>query len=152
LKQLRSVGREGVGNAEAAAAWKELVRAGPAALLPALAAMRDAGPAAANWLRTAVDAVAERELAAGRGLPAAELEAFLKDRKHDPAARRLAYEWLTRVDKGAPDRLLPGMLDDPSVELRRDAVARVLTEAEQLLTRDKAAATAAYRKALAGAR
>lgn len=152
LESLRAVGREGAGNAEAAAAWKELVKLGPKALLPTLAAMEGASPAAANWLRTATDAVAERELAAGRPLPTAELEAFLKNTKHHPAARRLAYEWLAKVDKTVPDRLLPGMLQDPSVELRRDAVARLMKEAEPLLTKDKTAATAVFRKALAGAR
>src|SRR5262249_36035012 len=152
LKQLRSVGREGAGNVEAAAAWKDLVQVGPSALLPTLAALEGATPAAANWLRTAVDAIAERELAAGRPLPTGAFEAFIKDAEHNPAARRQAYEWLVKVDKGAPDRLLPGMLLDPSVELRRDAVARVLTEAEQLFSKNKTAATAAYRKALGGAR
>jgi hypothetical protein len=45
------------------------------------------------------------------------------------------------------------MLQDPSVELRRDAVAVVIKEAKQLQEKqDKPAATAAYQKALAGAR
>jgi hypothetical protein len=45
------------------------------------------------------------------------------------------------------------MLHDPSIELRRDAVARYLKEADQLLDKgDKAAALAAYRKVLEGAR
>ncbi len=152
LKQIKAVGREGAGNAEAAAAWRELVQIGSSALLPTLAAMRDANPGSANWLRTAVDAVAERELRAGRTLEAGPLEAFVKDTQHDPAARRLAYEWLAKVDKAAPERLLPTMLQDPSVELRRDAVARVMNEADELLKKDKQAAAAAYRRALAGAR
>lgn len=152
LKQLKAVGREGVGNVEANAAWKELTQIGGSALIPALTAFENASPSAVNWLRTAVDAIAERELAAGRKLQAAELEAFLKDEKRDPAARRLAYEWLVKVDRTAPDRLLPGMLNDSSVDLRRDAVARVLTEAENQLAKDKAAATRTYHTALASAR
>src|SRR5262245_4614183 len=99
LKQIKAVGREGAGNAEARAAWKELVQIGPSALLPTLAAMRDASPASANWLRTVVDAVAERELRAGRALAAEPLEMFVKDTQQDPAARRLAYEWLAKVDR-----------------------------------------------------
>ncbi len=152
LKQLKAVGREGVGNVEAAAAWKELTRIGAPALLPALSAFRDASPPAANWLRTAVDAIAERELASGRPLPAGPLEAFVKEEKHHPAARRLAYEWLAKVDKSTPERLLPAMLNDPSVELRRDAIARVLAEAEGQLAKDREAAKKTYQRALAGAR
>jgi len=44
------------------------------------------------------------------------------------------------------------MLHDPSPELRRDAVDVAITEAQRLLDKgDKSAATAAFRKALAGA-
>ncbi len=100
-----------------------------------------------------MDAVAEREVSAGRKLPADKLEAFVKETKHDPAARRLAYEWLTRTDRTTPERLLPGMLNDPSVELRRDAVAVVMKEArEKLEQKDRDAAKAAFKKALGGAR
>ncbi|HZT80953.1 MAG TPA: hypothetical protein VFA26_12050 [Gemmataceae bacterium] len=153
LARIKAVGREGKGNVEAGKAWRELVRGGPGVLLPTLAALDDASPTAANWLHSAVDAVAERALAEGKPLPGAKLEAFVKEAKHNGRARRLAYEWLTKVDPTAPDRLLPGMLHDPtSAELRRDAVARVLKDAEQLLQKgDKKAATAAYQKAFAAA-
>ena len=52
-------------------------------------------------------------------LPTKELEAFIADRKHSGVGRRLAYEWLCRVDETAPKRLLPGMLD---AQAARDAV------------------------------
>jgi hypothetical protein len=153
LRRLQGVGREGAGNEPAQRAWRELVRRGPDVLIAVLAAWDEADPAAANWLRAAVDAIAEREVRAGRPLPARELEAFVRQRRHAGPARRLAYEWLTRVDPSAPGRLLPGMLQDPSTELRRDAVAVVLKEAQALANKgDRPAATAAFRKALAGAR
>src|SRR5205807_6205517 len=91
-------------------------------LLDVLAAIDDADAVSANWLRPAVDAIAERERNAGRALPAKALEAFVTDTKNSGAARRLAYEWLVRVDKTAPGRLLPGILNDPGRELRRDAI------------------------------
>jgi hypothetical protein len=152
LARIKAVGREGAGNVAASRAWRELVRAGPDALPAILTALDDANAIAANWLRTAGDAIAERALAAGRPLPAARLEAFVKDTRHAGPARRLAYEWLVKVDPGAPDRLLPGMLHDPGAELRRDAVARGIDQAQHMLDRgDRAAATAAFRKALSGA-
>jgi hypothetical protein len=153
LARIKAVGSEGAGNADAAKAWKELVQAGPDALPQILAGFDGTDATAANWLRAAVDAIAERELTAGRPLPADKLEAFILDTKRKPEARRLAYEWLTRVDPKTPGRLLPGMLNDPSKELRRDAVAVVLEEARGLLDKeDKARTEAAYRKALASAR
>jgi hypothetical protein len=152
LARIKAVGREGAGNVDAARAWDDLVREGPEALPAILAALDDADPTAANWLRTAVDRIAERALAAGRPLPAAGLEAFVQDTRHAGRARYLAYELLVRVDPGAPGRLLPGMLHDPGAELRRDAVAVVLDRAQALLDKgDRAAATAAYRRALAAA-
>jgi hypothetical protein len=138
---------------EAARAWKELVRLGPGPLIDTLAALDDANDTAGNWIRSAADAIAERELQAGRPLPTARLEAFVRETSHNGRARRQAFEWLARVDKSAPDRLLPGMLDDPSVELRRDALARALDDAKPLLKNaDKTEAIQVYRKLFVSAR
>jgi hypothetical protein len=153
LARIKAVGPEGEGNTEAGRAWRDLVALGPDALPAILTAFEGADDRAANWLRAAVDAVAEREVNAGRALPADKLEAFVKETKRAPAARRLAYEWLARTDRTTPERLLPEMLNDPSVELRRDAVAVVLKEArEKLEKKDRDGAKAAYKKALGGAR
>jgi hypothetical protein len=153
LASIKAIRGEGEGNVEAGKAWRELVALGPDVLPVVLAAFDDADERAANWLRAAVDAVAEREVAAGRKLPADRLEGFIARTKHSPAARRLAYEWLVRTDPTTPARLLPGMLNDPSVELRRDAVALVLKEAKEKRDRgDKDGSHSAYRKALGGAR
>jgi hypothetical protein len=153
LARIKAVQTEGAGNVEAARAWRELVQIGPAALEDVLSALDDAGPIAANWLRSAVDAIAERELRAGRTLPKDRLEAFILDSSHSGPARRLAFEWLSRVDATAPDRLIPGMLYDPGAELRRDAVARLIAEGEQHLAKEnKPAAAAAFGKAMSGAR
>ena len=154
LDVLRNVGREGAGNRQASAAWSQLMSYADADQLPTiLAAMDEANPLAVNWLRAAVDAVAEKHVQNGGTLPTDALESFLEDKRHDPRARRLAYEWIARTDPSAPDRLIPQMLDDPSIELRRDAVARVIAEAEQAASDEQpAAALAAYRKALGAAR
>jgi tetratricopeptide (TPR) repeat protein len=154
LEALRQVDREGKGNRTAKDAWAELTAGANADQLPALlAAMDGAGPLAANWLRAAVDTVAERHMRQHGKLLTSPLEKFLSEKQHDQRARRLAYEWILRNDPTAADRLIPTMLDDPSLELRRDAVARVLAEAERAEADKKAdAALAAYRKALEAAR
>lgn len=153
LARVKAVAGEGKGNVEASAAMKELVKQGPEALPEILAAIDDASPLTANWLRSAVDAVADRALLGGKSLPEKKLEAFVRDTRHSGLARRLAYEWLVRIDARTPERLLPDMLDDPGAELRRDAVAVVLKEAQEYFDKEqKAAATATYRKALKHAR
>jgi hypothetical protein len=153
LARIKAVGGEGDGNVEAGRAWRELVALGPDALPAILSAFDGADERSANWLRAAVDAVAEREVSAEHTLPADKLEAFIKETKHAPAARRLAYEWLARIDSTAPGRLLPDMLDDPSIELRRDAVAVVLKGARaKVEIKDNDGAKTAFKKALSGAR
>ncbi|QJW95103.1 hypothetical protein [Frigoriglobus tundricola] len=131
LSALKSVTKEGKGNEDAGPAWKTLVSKGGAALMPALEAFDDTNPTATNWLRAAVDAIAEKETTAGHKLPVEKLEAFAKDTKHAPSARRVAYELLVSQDATAKDRLLPGFLNDKSADLRRDAVARELGAIEK---------------------
>jgi hypothetical protein len=153
LKQLQAVGPYGQGHEAATAAWAEVVRAEAGQLPTVLAALDGANPLAANWIRTAVDTIAERALARGVRLPAAQLEAFLHQRSHAPQGRRLAYEWLVRVDPTAAARLIPRMLDDPSLELRRDAVARLMAEGEEQVKADqKPQALATLGRAMAAAR
>ncbi len=153
LQTLRAVGPQGAGNAEAAKAWQEVSQADAAKLPVILASLDDANPLSANWIRSAVDAIAERCVRSGGKLPAAELEAFVLDVRHKPRSRRLAFEWLSKADPAAPARLIPKMLDDPSVEFRRDAVAQRVDEAAALVTAGKKdAALALYRQAIAAAR
>jgi hypothetical protein len=151
LAQLKKVGREGKGNAEAAKAWKALVNRGTPALIPILGAMDDDDLTSANWLRPAFEAIAEKALEA-KQLPKSDLEKFIADTKKAGIARRLAYEWLVKIDPDAPNRYLPGMLLDPSHELRRDAIERAIKDAEALTDKgDDKAARALYQKALKGA-
>jgi hypothetical protein len=152
VAQIKKVGREGAGNAEAAKAWKKLVAKGPAALVPILAKMDETNLTTQNWLRPAVDAICEKALRDKAGLPKADLEKFIGKTSNPPGARRLAYEWLVQVDKKTPERLLPGMIQDPSPELRRDAVARVVKAADSVFEKkENETAIDLYRKALKGA-
>ncbi|MDY0167361.1 MAG: hypothetical protein RBS80_12505 [Thermoguttaceae bacterium] len=153
IEAVRGVGPHGQGHVEAAAAWGRLARADAAELTTLLGAMDGANPLAANWMRTAVDAVAERAVRQGEALPLEELERFVLDRSHAARARRLAYEMLVSHDPEAEQRLIPGMVDDPSLELRRDAVAKVIEEAQAAQKdEDRQRAVAAYRRALPAAR
>ena len=151
LAAISAVGPEGQGHAKAIAAWKRLSRSKPADLPRILAGLDGANPLAANWIRAAIETIAEKALSANGKLPAKALEAFVLDREHSPRARRLAYEWLAKADPTASDRLIQGMADDPSVEFRRDAVARLIADAEKLPA-DDPAAKPIYGQALAAAR
>jgi hypothetical protein len=152
LAALSVVDKDGKGHAAAQKAMRDLSKA-PAAELPAmLAALDHATPLGANWIQNAFETVADRELSQKRSLPAAQLEQFVRDKSHQPRARRLAYEWLVKVDPSAKDRLIPGMLLDPAPDFRRDAVAAKLEEAAKADPKqDKDKAVRLYREALTGA-
>src|SRR5258708_6009702 len=66
IKSFKNLGTEGAGNDEGTKAWKLLAESGPQSLPQILAAFDGADDRTANWLQTAIDAIAEKELAAGR--------------------------------------------------------------------------------------
>ncbi len=136
LAALKAVGAEGAGNDTASAAWKALVKSGNAALLPTLTAFDGATPTAANWLRSAVSAIAENAENGGQVLDQAALTAFVADTKKNPTARRVAYELVAKADKAAAEKLLPNFLNDPQPDLRRDAVAAEMKRIAPLANRD----------------
>lgn len=153
LAKLKAVGPKGAGHKEAITAWKALVTADVAQLPEILAGMDGASDLACNWIRAAADAVVQREIDRGGKLPSGQLEKFLADTSHAPRARRVAYELVALVDDTAEKRIIPTLLNDPSLELRRDAVAQALDQAADLLKEEKKdEAALAYRKAFAASR
>jgi len=153
LRAIRAVGPKGAGHREAIAVWPRLAQADAAQLPDILAGMQGAGPLAVNWLRSAVETIVQRQLERGGELPLAALERLLADRRHAPPARRMAYELILSRQPDAKQRLAAGLLDDPSLELRRDAIIFALADARRLLDGgQKQAAAAAYRRTLSAAR
>jgi hypothetical protein len=152
VKGIQAVGKEGAGSPAARAAWDRLVALGPGALPRVLEAMDTPNTVVANWLGTAFDRIAERDLqAGGKGIDAGALLAYAQEPKHQGRTRRLALELVDRLRPGTSDKLIPGWLEDP--EFCFEAVAVALKQADALAKgTDKSKAAAAYRKALASAR
>ena len=150
LNVVRAVDKEGKGNAEASAAWKSIAAAKGADLPTILGAIDGANPLAANWLRGAVNVVETRE---GKALPLTELIAFVKDTKHSPEARATAFDLLSRHAPAEAEKLTPELIEDPSADLRRHPVGKLITEGESLLAKgDKETAATVFNKGLQGAR
>ena len=153
IEAIRAVDAEGKGAKAAAQAFQKLSQEGPASIPGLLKALDGANPLASNYLRNAIENIVDKTRKAKGTLPLAEIEAFLKETKHEPRARRLAFEILVATDKANYDRLVPGMLNDPSTELRRDAVIVVMEQGNALFDEDKKdEAKAKYREAMAAAR
>lgn len=154
LADLLAVEKDGVGNAKASRAWRQVAAAEPNELPKVLAAIDGAGPLAANWIASAAEAIVERSRNDGDGgLPSKRLRAFVVETKHMPRARRLAFEWLRQADHEAAEALVPGFLHDRSPELRREAVARLLDQAREQRNRvaGEGDLRTIYRQALSGA-
>jgi hypothetical protein len=153
LQALRGVGSKGHGHRDAMRAWKQISQADANQLPAILSGMKGAGKLADNWFRAAAETVAQRELDGGGVLPVAELEKFLADTSQSPRARRLAYELVAQVDKTAETRLIVPLINDPSLELRRDAIVLALRAADARLKKgEKKQVAADYRRAFAASR
>ena len=134
LSRLKSIEPGSASQTPLKESWDVVAGGGIERLTTVLGAMSNVSPLSENWLRASADAIAERELQSSGKLPNKVLEKFVLDQTQAPRARRTAYEWLTQVDSTAADRLLPTMLDDSSLEIRHDAVARLLAEADSAQT------------------
>jgi hypothetical protein len=144
---------EGRSNAAAIEAVAQLSKVAPSELPTLFAAMNQANELAANYLRSAIDTVIDAALADSKPLPIESIEAFLDETHNHPRARRLAYEILSRVAPEKAARRLPSFSNDPSVELRYDAVEQLLQNAGRLeAAGNKTEATPLYRRALESAR
>ncbi|WP_442481355.1 hypothetical protein [Aeoliella sp. SH292] len=146
---IRTASPTAAATSEVQASWKILAAAEANEMTTILRGMDDSNPAVENWIRTAVDAIGTRTLEQGGELPKSQLEELLADTSAAPRARRTAYEWLEKIDADGAHELLAGMTNDPSLELRYDAVAAGMQQASTA-TGDEAIAQ--YRKLLDAAR
>jgi hypothetical protein len=115
-------------------------------IAPCLAAFADATPAGGNWLRSGIERAVER---AGDSLSANTLSAVVADRKQPARVRTLAFGWLKDRDPSRAAGLLDGMLDDPALDLRREAVEKKLAA---VAAAEEPAQKATHRECLAAAR
>lgn len=129
ITAIAKVGPDASGSAAARPAGDVLARQSPQALPRLLIALDTKNVVAANWYRTAFDAIAERELAKPKPqLPQKDIEQYVCDAKRSGRARRLGLTVLERLDPAIRGRLLPTWLDDP--EFRRDAVEYTILQGD----------------------
>jgi len=150
LEAIRDVGHQGAGHTKARAAVLKLSQLSAEELPEILTAMNDANPLAVNWLRAIFETVAARGLKEQGELPIAGLREFFDNKTNDHRARRLAYEWMVQAEPALADKIIPISLDDPSPEMRRDAVTQ-LTNLATTKGQSQEEVIALYRKALTGA-
>ncbi len=129
------------------------MKTGPEALLPIVGATGQGGVIADNWLRLAASAIADHALQNKTPLPLPALEEFLHDTSHAPAGRQIAFDLIRESDPAKADVIEPTLLNDPSQELRRGAVQRLITEGKAAVAaKNEPAAKEIFHKALDASR
>ncbi|MGL4420766.1 MAG: hypothetical protein ACRCZF_08900 [Gemmataceae bacterium] len=107
------------------AAWDAVVKSGPTACVPLLQAWPSDDPVTANWLHTALLAIATDQPAQ---LPQADLQQFLNNETKPGKARRSALAALEKAQPGIKTKLLKSWLNDP--EFGTEAVTAQLQTAD----------------------
>ena len=144
IEAIRSVGPKAKGHVAAIEAMKTLQSRDASVIPEILNGMDGANALSANWMRSAIESLAQKG-----DVPWQAIEAYLGDTKHSPLGRRLAYEMVVAKDPGKVAKLLPNMLDDTSLEIRRDAVDFLVKSIDKS---EKDNAIASFQKALDKAR
>ncbi|MDF1812637.1 MAG: hypothetical protein P1V20_10490 [Verrucomicrobiales bacterium] len=151
---IRKTGPEGAGSTAAAAAWETLSKLDASAIVPLLESMDGSGPVAKNWIRSALEVIFTKTARESPdSLPMGDVESFLLNTRHPSPARKLAFDLIASVDAEKASGLKPRFLNDPSPELRLDAVQLMISKGQSLLDEGKTnEATEALQTALDSAR
>ncbi len=115
------------GNQQAVPAIQRLQSAPSSALFRILEGMKNASPIGKNYLSGAAGSLYGRDPASLK----TQLESFLNDTKQDGEARYLVFQWLTDQQPQLRELMLDTMRDDPSLELRFDAIAQALQKLDK---------------------
>lgn len=148
LEAIKAVQPNGVGNASAVKAMKELNAAKIDQVPVILEAMDGANQISINWLRSAVLSIVGR----GGELPREALHSFFNETSHSPMGRLLAFDLLTDGMPELANKMIPKLIDDPSMPLRYKAVSALIDNADTQMASDPPAAIGKLGFALTKAR
>jgi hypothetical protein len=122
LGQLRTLSSSDDSNRLATKLSKQLHSDKNVPLLQVLKSMKDATPIGRNWLIGLSHSIYQRSGKSSKD----DLEKFLSDTTQDGEARYTVFEWLTEGDEASRKAMLATMKQDPSPELRYQAVKEIL--------------------------
>lgn len=123
---IKNIGLNGEGHEEAVLAMRVLNQATPEHIPLILDGMDDQNKLAVNWLRSAVVKIA----GSGSELPRKKIEDYFSDKQRSHLGRLLAFDLLTEGDEDLANRIIPTLIDDPSLPLRYKAVAQLMERAK----------------------
>lgn len=149
---INRIGTKGQGHSEARKAMAELSKIEATEIVGILDGFDSNNVLAVNWLRAAADSVLENASQNGTTIPLNKLQEFLSDTNNDANARRVAYEWIVQLDGSLRSGILSKSLNDPSLEIRREAVTEAVGAALKLKESEKNQALDKLKTVLGSAR
>ena len=149
---INRIGTKGQGHSEARKAMAVLSEIEATEVVEILHGFDSNNVLAVNWLRAAADSVLENAKQNGAPIPLEELRKFLDDTNNDTNARRVAYEWIVLVDESLRAGILSKSLNDPSLEIRREAVTEAVGGALKIKDSEKNRALSQLTTVLGSAR
>jgi len=154
IKVIKAADGGQVDQAKLSACWQELVDSDDdSCLFQMLVAMNHTGPVASNWIASAIDALVERLKAKDAMYGAEDIEPMITDQcTLDGEAKFLAYEMLADIDPERAAEILPDMLYDNSLPLRRLAVEQLADRGRALVDTSPDEARKLIQKAFDAAR
>ena len=129
IGSIQKVGSQGEGHAEAIDGWKYVAQQDVEQLPRVLAGMSE-NVLANNWIRAAVQSIVDNALQSGDDVPIDRLVAFIKKQSNPSRGREVAFQIATQDNAQLREQLIPGMLNDSSLVLRRLAVEKVVESAK----------------------
>ncbi|MBA2113857.1 hypothetical protein [Bremerella alba] len=152
-RKINAISAEETGYPEAVQAVAALSKMNAEAIPEVLAAMKQERPVAANWLRGAVEAIADKARQEGSPISNDTLIEFIQTQSHSAKSRSVAYHLLKQQDETAALQLIPSFENDASLELRLLAVEKLMDDARANLAAEKTQeAIATYQQALTATR
>ena len=136
LDAVCAVKANGVGNEAAVKAMKEINAASIEQIPAILDAMDKTNSISINWLRSSVVSIVGR----GGEIPRGAVEEYFNDSSHSGMGRLVAFELLTDGNESLAKEMIPKLIDDPSMPLRRMAVAALIEKSEAIVESDPATA------------
>lgn len=123
-----NVQSKGVGNKQAIEAWPSVSELPPSAIPELLSAMNQANNLGDNWIRGALSKICEKT---PHAIPLKKIVEFIKDYSNKGEARYMAFQIILSHQPKKANQLIPSFIDDPIPALRREAVAKILSDAKK---------------------
>ncbi len=127
IEAIKQVDKHGAGHEPAVQAMRVLNSASVDQVPEILAGMDGANRLATNWLRSAVVSIVGRADA----IPIEQIKSYFENPEGSQLGRLMAFDLLDETNEGWAESIVPDLIDDPSLPLRRKAVKSWIAKAKK---------------------